>query len=118
MWPSSSLVIQFLTLETFNVINTTTSFQAYFWPYAETTFNYPTGRSCDGRLIPDFFVKYAKLPLIPPYMKLSNNHQFSIRVNFVSGGAGVVVETFKGLFNDPQKIVPILILRRSTLKHK
>ncbi|KAL7223877.1 hypothetical protein ACSBR1_025355 [Camellia fascicularis] len=90
----------FLKLETFNFINTTTSFQANFWPYGETTFNYPTMRSCDGRLILDFIAKYAKLPFIPPYMQLSNNHQFSIGVNFVSSGAGPVVETFKGLAID------------------
>ncbi|CAL5326416.1 unnamed protein product [Camellia sinensis] len=82
-----------------NNINTTTTtfFQDNFWPYGETTFNYPTGRCCDGRLIPDFIAEYAKLPLIPPYMQLSNNHQFTNGVNFASGGAGALVETFKGL---------------------
>ncbi|THF97742.1 hypothetical protein TEA_013277 [Camellia sinensis var. sinensis] len=85
-----------------NNINTTatTFFQANFWPYGETTFNYPTGRCCDGRLIPDFIAEYAKLPLIPPYMQLSNNHQFTNGVNFASGGAGALVETFKGLVID------------------
>ncbi|CAL5373268.1 unnamed protein product [Camellia sinensis] len=85
-----------------NNINTTTTtfFQANFWPYGETTFNYPTGRCCDGRLIPDFIAEYAKLPLIPPYMQLSNNHQFTNGVNFASGGAGALVETFKGLVID------------------
>ncbi|CAL5371246.1 unnamed protein product [Camellia sinensis] len=101
MWPSSSLVIQFLMLET---ITTSTPpppfFQANFWPYGETTFNYPTGRCCDGGLIPDFIAEYAKLPLIPPYMQLTNNHQFTNGVNFASGGAGAVVETFKGLVID------------------
>ncbi|KAI8018814.1 GDSL esterase/lipase 2 [Camellia lanceoleosa] len=83
-----------------NNINTTIFFQANFWPYGETTFNYPTGRCCDGRLIPDFIAEYAKLPLIPPYMQLSNNHQFTNGVNFASGGAGALVETFKGLVID------------------
>lgn len=25
-----------------------------YWPYGDTTFKYPSGRFCDGRLVPDF----------------------------------------------------------------
>lgn len=37
-----------------NYINTTTDFQANFWPYGVSYFNPPSGRFSDGRLIPDF----------------------------------------------------------------
>ena len=35
-----------------NYINTIS--RANYWPYGETTFKYPSGRFCDGRLLPDF----------------------------------------------------------------
>ncbi|KAJ9559940.1 hypothetical protein OSB04_005100 [Centaurea solstitialis] len=82
-----------------NYINTSTEFQANFWPYGISYFDPPTGRFSDGRLIPDFIAEYAKLPLIPAYLDPRHN-EFVYGANFASGGAGALVESHAGFVVD------------------
>ncbi|KAA0059366.1 GDSL esterase/lipase 5-like [Cucumis melo var. makuwa] len=79
-----------------NFINTTEPFRANFTPYGQTFFKYPTGRVSDGRIMPDFIAEYANLPLIPAYLD-PHNKLYIHGANFASGGAGVLVETHRGL---------------------
>ncbi|XP_062087913.1 GDSL esterase/lipase 1-like [Humulus lupulus] len=84
-----------------NYINTTPEYQANFRPYGKTFLRFPPGRFSDGRLIPDFISEYAKLPMIPPYLKPGVSN-YAYGVNFASGGAGALIESHQGFVVDLQ----------------
>ncbi|XP_048234298.1 GDSL esterase/lipase 1 [Ricinus communis] len=79
-----------------NDLNVSIIDKANRWPYGESFFNVPTGRFCDGRLIPDFIAEYANIPLWTPYMQTEGSQQFINGANFAAGGSGVLSETDPG----------------------
>jgi len=42
-----------------------------------------------------YAAEFAKLPLIPPYLQMKDG-EFMAGTNFASGGAGALVDTYKG----------------------
>ncbi|KAK3413604.1 hypothetical protein EUGRSUZ_I02153 [Eucalyptus grandis] len=100
-----------------NYINTTADFRANFPPYGNTFFHNPTGRFSDGRLIADFIAEFAKLPLIPPYLQMKDG-EFMAGTNFASGGAGALVDTYKGFVVDFKMQLKQLKQLRKKLRKK
>ncbi|GLT46170.1 hypothetical protein SLA2020_199460 [Shorea laevis] len=86
-----------------NYIDTSISGKANFPPYGETFFRYPTGRVCDGRILPDFAAAYVGLPYWRPYLD-PDNHNFVVGANFGSAGGAVLVETNPYTINLEQQV--------------
>lgn len=76
-------------------LNRSTVLAAERWPYGETFFKRPTGRLSDGRLVPDFLAKFAKLPFLPPYLQ-PGTRKWINGVNFASAGAAVLDQNYTG----------------------
>lgn len=72
-----------------NYIDISIAGRADFPPYGETFFEFPTGRHCDGRTVPDFVALYMGLPYLHAYLD-PNNTDYLVGANFASAGAGVL----------------------------
>ncbi|XP_014515577.1 GDSL esterase/lipase 1 [Vigna radiata var. radiata] len=100
-----------------NYINSTTAYQANYYPYGETFFKYPSGRFSDGRMIPDVVAELAKLPILPPYLHPGRvEHVYG--VNFASGGAGALRETAQGFVIDLKTQVSYLKNLKNVLSER
>ncbi|RZC47551.1 hypothetical protein C5167_040514 [Papaver somniferum] len=74
-------------LQTLNKVN--------FTPYG-IDFPYgATGRFTNGKTVVDFFAKWLGLPLVPPYLGLSEEEKFKTTtgINYASGAAGILPES-------------------------
>ncbi|XP_068665362.1 GDSL esterase/lipase At1g28590-like isoform X2 [Aristolochia californica] len=80
--------------DTGNYIYINPDFRSNLFPYGETYFHHPNGRSSDGRLVIDFIAQAFGLPLVPPYLPNSSNGDFKRGVNFAVSGATALGSDF------------------------
>ncbi|KAA8532841.1 hypothetical protein F0562_033042 [Nyssa sinensis] len=90
------------TVDAGNNIHLETPAQANHLPYGIDFNNTPTGRFTNGKTTADFLAIFLGLPLVPPYLGLSEDERIYLTtgINYASGGCGILPETGKFIAKD------------------
>ncbi|XP_058772218.1 GDSL esterase/lipase At2g03980-like [Vicia villosa] len=88
---------------------------AKFPPYGIDFGGKPTGRYTNGKTVVDYLAIHLGLPLVPPYLGLSNTQRNKITtgINFASAGSGILPQTSNGTLSLDKQIK----LFRSVIKN-
>ncbi|KAF2583598.1 hypothetical protein F2Q70_00009979 [Brassica cretica] len=90
-----------------NYVDSLPGFRSNCWPNGKSTFQFPTGRVSDGRIMIDFIAEHAWLLLLLPSLQPGySNSQLTYGLNFATTAAGVLVGTFPGVVMRRLKLGP------------